>query len=43
VVLIFIILFVLYGNFKFPATIALGVIMTELVGAQRRLKLTPPR
>jgi cobalt-zinc-cadmium resistance protein CzcA len=43
VVLIFIILFVLYGNFKFPATIALGVIMTEPVGVQRPLKLTPPR
>jgi hypothetical protein len=43
VVLIFIILFVLYGNFRFPATIALGVIMTEPVGAQRPLKLTPPR
>src|SRR5262249_49567617 len=33
VVLIFMILFALYGNFKFPVTIALGVIMTEPVGA----------
>jgi cobalt-zinc-cadmium resistance protein CzcA len=31
--LIFMILFALYGNFKFPVTIALGVIMTEPVGA----------
>jgi cobalt-zinc-cadmium resistance protein CzcA len=40
VVLIFMILFALYGNFKFPATIALGVIMTEPVGAFVALKLT---
>ena len=40
VVLIFMILFALYGNFKFPATIALGVIMTEPVGALLALKLT---
>jgi cobalt-zinc-cadmium resistance protein CzcA len=40
VVLIFMILFALYGNFKFPATIALGVIMTEPVGALVALKLT---
>ena len=33
VVLIFLILFALYGNFKFPITIALGVVMTEPVGA----------
>ena len=35
VVLIFMILFALYGNFKFPVTIALGVVMTEPVGAHR--------
>jgi heavy metal efflux system protein len=40
VVLIFMILFALYGNFKFPVTIALGVIMTEPVGALIALKLT---
>ena len=39
-VLIFLILFALYGNFKFPATIALGVVMTEPVGALIALKLT---
>src|SRR6204780_4678284 len=33
VLLIFMILFALYGNFKFPITIALGVVMTEPVGA----------
>src|ERR1700756_5058707 len=38
--LIFFILFALYGNFKFPVTIALGVIMTEPVGALIALKLT---
>jgi len=38
--LIFIILFALYGNFKFPITIALGVILTEPVGALIALKLT---
>jgi cobalt-zinc-cadmium resistance protein CzcA len=38
--LIFMILFALYGNFKFPITIALGVIMTEPVGALIALKLT---
>ena len=38
--LIFMILFALYGNFKFPITIALGVIMTEPVGALVALKLT---
>ena len=32
-VTIFLILFALYGNFKFPVTIALGVILTEPVGA----------
>ena len=40
VLLIFVILFALYGNFKFPATIALGVVMTEPVGALIALKLT---
>ncbi len=34
------ILFALYGNFKFPVTIALGVVMTEPVGALIALKLT---
>lgn len=38
--LIFMILFALYGNFKFPMSIALGVIMTEPVGALVALKLT---
>jgi cobalt-zinc-cadmium resistance protein CzcA len=38
--LIFIILFALYGNFKFPITIALGVVLTEPVGALIALKLT---
>jgi len=40
VVLIFLILFALYGNFKFPVTIAIGVLMTEPVGALLALKLT---
>ncbi|HZD30423.1 MAG TPA: CusA/CzcA family heavy metal efflux RND transporter [Candidatus Angelobacter sp.] len=40
VAIIFLILFALYGNFKFPATIALGVIITEPVGALVALKLT---
>jgi len=40
VVLIFVILFALYGNFKFPVTIALGVVMTEPVGALIALKLS---
>ncbi len=39
-VLIFLILFALYGNFKFPVTIALGVVMSEPVGALIALKLT---
>jgi heavy metal efflux system protein len=39
-ILIFMILFALYGNFKFPVTIALGVVMTEPVGALIALKLT---
>jgi cobalt-zinc-cadmium resistance protein CzcA len=38
--LIFMILFALYGNFKFPVTIALGVVITEPVGALIALKLT---
>jgi len=38
--LIFMILFALYGNFKFPITIALGVILTEPVGALIALKLS---
>jgi cobalt-zinc-cadmium resistance protein CzcA len=40
VLLIFFILFALYGNFKFPLAIALDVIMTEPVGALIALKLT---
>ena len=40
VLLIFLILFALYGNFKFPVTIALGAVMTEPVGALIALKLT---
>jgi cobalt-zinc-cadmium resistance protein CzcA len=40
ILLIFLILFALYGNFKFPFTIALGVVMTEPVGALIALKLT---
>jgi len=40
VLLIFFILFALYGNFKFPIAIALGVIMTEPIGALIALKLT---
>ena len=40
VVLVFLILFALYGNFKFPVSIALGVVMTEPVGALVALKLT---
>jgi cobalt-zinc-cadmium resistance protein CzcA len=39
-VLIFLILFALYGNFKFPVTIALGVVISEPVGALIALKLT---
>ena len=40
VLLIFLILFALYGNFKFPVTIALGVVLTDPVGALIALKLT---
>ena len=39
VLIIFMILFALYGNFKFPITIAIGVILTEPVGALIALKL----
>src|SRR6202007_1196572 len=44
VFLIFMILFALYGNLKFPISIALGVVLTEPVGALIALKLkhTPP-
>jgi cobalt-zinc-cadmium resistance protein CzcA len=40
VFLIFMILFALYGNMKFPISIALGVLLTEPVGALIALKLT---
>ncbi|HEY6968528.1 MAG TPA: CusA/CzcA family heavy metal efflux RND transporter [Candidatus Angelobacter sp.] len=40
VLLIFFILFALYGNLKFPLAIGLDVIMTEPVGALIALKLT---
>jgi len=40
ILLIFFILFALYGNFKFPAGIALGVLITEPVGALIALRLT---
>jgi cobalt-zinc-cadmium resistance protein CzcA len=40
VFLIFMILFALYGNLKFPISIALGVVLTEPVGALVALKLT---
>jgi cobalt-zinc-cadmium resistance protein CzcA len=40
VLIIFMILFALYGNLKFPVTIALGVLLTEPVGALIALKLT---
>jgi len=40
VLLIFFILFALYDNFKFPFTIAVGVVITEPVGALIALKLT---
>jgi cobalt-zinc-cadmium resistance protein CzcA len=38
--LIFMILFALYGNIKFPMTVMIGVVMTEPVGALLALKLT---
>jgi cobalt-zinc-cadmium resistance protein CzcA len=40
VFVIFMILFALYGNLKFPISIALGVVLTEPVGALIALKLT---
>jgi cobalt-zinc-cadmium resistance protein CzcA len=40
VFLIFLILFGLYGNFKFPMAVVLSVIMTEPVGALLALKVT---
>ncbi len=40
VLLIFLILFALYGNFKFPVIVVLDVILTEPVGALLALKLT---
>jgi cobalt-zinc-cadmium resistance protein CzcA len=40
ILIIFMILFALYGNFKFPITIAIGVIITVPVGALIALKLT---
>src|SRR5258708_22220170 len=40
ILLIFMILFALYGNFKFPVTLLIGVVMTEPVGALIALKLT---
>jgi cobalt-zinc-cadmium resistance protein CzcA len=40
VLLIFMILFALYGNFKFPVTVVIGVVMTEPVGALIALRLT---
>jgi heavy metal efflux system protein len=40
VLIIFMILFALYGNFKFPIVIALGVILTVPVGALIALKMT---
>jgi heavy metal efflux system protein len=40
ILLIFMILFALYGNLKFPITVVLGVVMTGPVGALIALKLT---
>jgi cobalt-zinc-cadmium resistance protein CzcA len=40
VLLIFLILFALYGNFKFPVIVVLSVVLTEPVGALLALKLT---
>ena len=40
VLLIFFILFALYGNFKFPVGIAVGVLITEPVGALLALRIT---
>jgi cobalt-zinc-cadmium resistance protein CzcA len=38
--IIFFVLFALYGNFKFPIAIAIGVVITQPVGALLALKLT---
>jgi heavy metal efflux system protein len=40
ILLIFIILFALYGNFKFPLIVVLSVVLTEPVGALIALRLT---
>jgi cobalt-zinc-cadmium resistance protein CzcA len=40
VLLIFLILFALYGNIKFPVAIAIGVVLTGPVGALIGLKIT---
>ena len=40
VLLIFLILFALYGNFKFPVIVVLSVVLTEPVGALLALRLT---
>ena len=40
VLLIFLILFALYGNFKFPVIVVLSAVLTEPVGALLALKLT---
>jgi len=40
VMLILLILFALYGNFKFPLIVLLSVVLTEPVGALLALKLT---
>jgi cobalt-zinc-cadmium resistance protein CzcA len=40
ILLIFMILFALYGNLKFPITVMIGVVMTGPVGALVALKLT---
>jgi len=40
ILIIFMILFALYGNFKFPVSVVIGVVMTEPVGALLALKLT---
>src|SRR6202163_1194090 len=40
ILLIFMILFALYGNFKFPVTVMIGVVLTQPVGALIGMKLT---
>ena len=40
ILFILLILFALYGNFKFPVSVVIGVVMTEPVGALIALKLT---